>query len=101
MVHCAGMLKDGTPGTVIEIQGISDIFFSCIEIYTVASSSVPFKIIRPHRLMHESDAYKRIALWHKNKRYCLAMVHSSSSVPPNAVSVNQEVNFEEVFHKTT
>ena len=80
------MKKEGTPGTAIELQATSDLFFTVIEVYTIKDLELPTKIIRPEQLLHmDINACKN-----KIQLYCDSTNHFSAIVkipqivrPPN------------------
>ena len=52
--YCLHMEKRGTPGTSLELQVASDLFFATIEIFSIANlhALVPEKIVKPNQRWH-------------------------------------------------
>ena len=63
--YCESMSQKGTPGTFLEFQVASDIFFTTIDIYTLQDSETPQVIIKPKRAapLLNNACTNRISIW--------------------------------------
>ena len=66
------MAKKGTPGSYLELQAASDIFFVVVEIYREENLEKPFQIIRPlrSRTTYAKDGTRRIKIRVENNNHC-------------------------------
>ena len=77
--YCLEMAKDGTPGSMLEVQVIADIMFSIIEIYFTADPNAPMDIILPLRMSRLSPLSSNLCprtmrLWFKRDSHCVALI---------------------------
>ena len=73
------MAKDGTEGSMLELQVIADTWFSIVEIYRTADSDMPMAIIQPLRMsMLSPDSMtlrmRTMRLWFQRDAHCVALI---------------------------
>ena len=74
-IHCEKMGKKGTPGSYLELQVASDIFFVVVEIYREEQIEEPYQVIMPlrFRTVLPGQCQRRVKLLIQNSNHCVSL----------------------------